>query len=559
MIFDNFCKKFVLLITLGSVISGQSHYLMAAGSGNSKYKNSKCKTGSLNKFFTKKFGKKNKNNSSLFSFRSSILKTGLKGLCSAAFIYFAYKFLSSYFANNNQNNNQNNLLIQNQNGNNNTDYQNRVNQVLNFANEKRWYFFGKTGLIGNAKFNVKLDDNKEIENRVYQLRVKQQKCNSCGAMAIKNVINLGGFFENGNDGRWQNGIEILQNLHSTPEGFFQECERILGQDRIGYSYSGLFWFGTRQPVNLTGESIEKIITNYDCNRVTGPTPINKENNIEKNLLGIKKVDVLDGYVESFDNTAQEELINKGSDYEEIIKFTKGKNIDLIGSLKNVPVGYTHGYIFTTGELERLNINSSNDDKNDGKKESCHGKDMANSIGHWKAIFVVKTAENQFCWFVLDSMNWDNVISNAQNGEVANSIKAYIYKFLGQSYEPYENFIENNCEGVKKAEAMNLFKKIDEKIEVFKDCEKDEKLNNIKFNDIKMGEELKKEIVGQNKFKDLENEEVFKEIEKIDILKKWFDVQVTDVTKIDDKFVKPEDKELLIKKIKDYKSKFEQNK
>lgn len=109
-----------------------------------------------------------------------------------------------------------------------------------------------------------------------------------------------------------------------------------------------------------------------------------------------------------------------------VKFEGKSNVYFSGWLLNKPVGYYYGLTTTLGEAER----------------GVLGKE---SLGHWISLFSIKTSEKEYFWFVMDSMGANYI----QDGIVNDLIKAYIYKFLGKSYEPYEKFIQEQHKKIDK--------------------------------------------------------------------------------------------------------------
>jgi hypothetical protein len=150
-------------------------------------------------------------------------------------------------------------------------------------------------------------------------------------------------------------------------------------------------------------------------------------------------------------------------------FDFGIKSNLIGSLLDKNIGYYHSYIILNGLFERGDI-----------------VDVTQSIGHWISLFVVKTGANEYCWFILDSMNYNDRINS-------NQVRAYIYKLLGQNHQVYENMINNTI----KNKNISRIKKIKGVVDKLKESSENKEGNNLVFKkDFEKKDLTGTEVVGE---------------------------------------------------------------
>ena len=233
------------------------------------------------------------------------------------------------------------------------------------------------------------DNELEIDgiiNNVYQLKVNFQWAeNTCGPRALFNCYTLERFFSKDNTDLDLN-IQILDEwLKKSVKIFLKDVRKII----------------KRSPKNLQSTELEKIIAEYKK---------------DDNSLKIKNITIIDGY-ETINSSMLVGTMSNG--------FIQGNNLIRCedkeffdGKATPREIGYGQGFVITKGENERNNT---------GFKTK----------GHWFSLFGVKTADKQYSWFIMDSLN-----NTYEKNENKLKIIAYINKLLGnEKFNKYDELLE----------------------------------------------------------------------------------------------------------------------
>lgn len=297
------------------------------------------------------------------SFTSELLPGAIFGLVFTGIAYFGYKFIfdqnggaSNGDASKNDEEKGTQGEPQEADINNAETANERALELVNFAEKKG---FLKDGF---HCFEFARTDGTTVKNNVFQINVAGQADASCGTRAIYNAQILSELFEFNNE----------------KNGFVNPINKILDLENKDKKENPRF----TEFVKLILENIKKPI---EGNEEDGEDSDNKRPSgpyqwIDETLAGriigcfapennrsfkINNIDVFAGYQESF-------YVREASAEQEV-----GRHI---GSLVSAPVGYSHGYVITGGFADsELN-------------------------GHWISVYVVKLAENECAWFILDSLN-----------------------------------------------------------------------------------------------------------------------------------------------------------
>jgi hypothetical protein len=369
-----------------------------------------------------------------------------------------------------------------------------------------------------VKIEVELSGGKKAINNVYQLIVANQHDASCGPRALYNAQILSEVFDcdvsNVNDKKFVNPVDKLADLldkdgsenprlrefFKLMHGSKKLLEKRNDNGKIMEDENGNIIFESEK------EQEERIfVGDFDFNQDNAAPQWVDANMLDafvnycaperKKSFEIKNIDIMPGYEESFKVQPVER--------HGVEKAKKGYLVD---SLKLKSVGYSHGYALLGGQFE---IES----------------------GHWISIFVIKTGENEYNWFVLNSTNGDRL----NNGQV----KAYIYKLLGSNYSEYEDIVKRKREESLAAENRKIFDKISHRINALKDLNKDRHGADLP---IRLDEEVRKIVVGYNPLiKTQDNQKPMREN-----LKLFFCDQINDLNCT--KFLPEKEKEDLIAKI-----------
>jgi hypothetical protein len=87
------------------------------------------------------------------------------------------------------------------------------------------------------------------------------------------------------------------------------------------------------------------------------------------------------------------------------------------NLRGMKPGDFHGFVFKSGQIERETISLKSDD-------------------HWISLFVVKTDDKKYSWFIVDSAS-----ASGDNRLGEPRIIAYVHRFLGYRDERYDEEME----------------------------------------------------------------------------------------------------------------------
>jgi len=188
----------------------------------------------------------------------------------------------------------------------------------------------------------------------------------------------------------------------------------------------------------------KFIEYFDKSYNKGAKEISENFRSNKNALNFLrdsaktlniKYPPVDLEIEQLQDITIDKSLNIIEGYKELSVETFVQDINL----EQRPVGYCWGFVFKSGTVEKtMTLTESLGD-----------------IDHWICLFVVKTGAKEYSWFIADSMNGRRFNTSR--------IKAYIFKFLGETYDVYEKEIVQKQKTVDKKQELETIKKLSDMV------------------------------------------------------------------------------------------------